>query len=128
MRPGRAPRGSAGESLRIERDARLGGGDRDKCVLAADFFLLIGLARVRLAYAFGPHFAVSLSAVELLPRQLEATHKRSLPQTRLCFLLVSDRAENTIMAGLLIKGFKMREAISVWNSPPIGNERGFSGY
>ena len=81
-------------------------------VPAEDFFLLIESARIRLAYAFDPHFAVSLSGIEPLPHQLEAVYQHLLPQVRLRFLLADDPgAGKTIMAGLLIKELKMRGAI-----------------
>src|SRR3990172_8484532 len=35
-------------------------------------FLLVESARIRLAYAYDPHFAVSLSGIEALPHQLSA--------------------------------------------------------
>lgn len=74
--------------------------------------LLIETERIRLAYAFDPHFAVSLSGVEPLPHQLEAVYERMLPQARLRFLLADDPgAGKTIMAGLLIKELKMRNVI-----------------
>jgi len=77
-----------------------------------DFFLLIESARIRLAYAFDPHFAVSLSGIEPLPHQLEAVYERMLPQVRLRYLLADDPgAGKTIMAGLLMKELKMRGAI-----------------
>ncbi|MFC1960620.1 SNF2-related protein, partial [Chloroflexota bacterium] len=79
---------------------------------ADDQFLLIEAERIRLAYAYDPHFAVSLSGIEPLPHQLEAVYEHLLPQTRLRFLLADDPgAGKTIMAGLLIKELKMRGAI-----------------
>ena len=76
------------------------------------FRLLIESARVRLAYAYDKHFAVSLSGIRTLPHQIEAVYLRMLPQPRLRFLLADDPgAGKTIMAGLLIKEMKLREAI-----------------
>jgi superfamily II DNA or RNA helicase len=76
---------------------------------AQDLFLLAEAARIRLAYAFDPYFAVSLSGIDALPHQLEAVYERMLPQTRLRFLLAHDPgAGKTIMAGLLIKELKLR--------------------
>src|SRR5262245_53117171 len=43
--------------------------------------------RIRLAYAFAPYFAVSLSGIRALPHQLEAVYERLLPQPRLRFVL-----------------------------------------
>ena len=74
-----------------------------------DLFLLVESARIRLAYAFDPYFAVSLSGIEALPHQLEAVYERMLPQSRLRFLLAHDPgAGKTIMAGLLLKELKLR--------------------
>ena len=76
-----------------------------------DLFLLIESARIRLSYAYDPHFAVSLSGVDALPHQLEAVYQRMLPQVNLRFLLADDPgAGKTIMAGLLIKELKLRGA------------------
>jgi len=74
--------------------------------------LLIESARIRLAYAHDHQFAVSLSGIRTLPHQIEAVYRRMLPQPRLRFLLADDPgAGKTIMAGLLIKEMKLREAI-----------------
>lgn len=74
--------------------------------------LLIESARIRLAYAHDHQFAVSLSGIRTLPHQIEAVYRRMLPQPRLRFLLAHDPgAGKTIMAGLLIKELKLREAI-----------------
>jgi len=74
--------------------------------------LIVETERIRLAYAHDPHFAVSLSSVEPLPHQLEAVYERMLPQARLRFLLADDPgAGKTIMARLLIKELKMRNAV-----------------
>ena len=68
--------------------------------------------RIRLAYAFDPYFAVSLSGVRALPHQLEAVYERLLPQPRLRYVLAHDPGSGkTIMAGLLIKELKLRGAI-----------------
>ncbi len=81
-------------------------------VSAASQFLLVEAERIRLAYTYDPYFAVSLSGVEPLPHQLEAVYERMLPQARLRFLLADDPgAGKTIMAGLLIKELKMRDAV-----------------
>ena len=74
--------------------------------------LLVESARIRLAYAHDRQFAVSLSGIRTLPHQIEAVYMRMLPQPRLRFLLADDPgAGKTIMAGLLIKEMKLREAI-----------------
>ncbi|MBI4234325.1 MAG: helicase, partial [Chloroflexi bacterium] len=74
--------------------------------------LLVESARIRLAYAYDRHFAVSLSGIRTLPHQIEAVYQRMLPQPRLRFLLADDPgAGKTIMAGLLNKEMRLREAI-----------------
>ena len=79
---------------------------------ASQFFLLIESARIKTAYDYDPHFAVSLSGVRPLPHQLEAVYERILPQVRLRFLLADDPgAGKTIMAGLLLKELKLRNAV-----------------
>lgn len=74
--------------------------------------LLVESARIRLAYAHDPQFAVSLSGIRTLPHQIEAVYDKMLPQPRLRFLLADDPgAGKTIMAGLYIKEMKLRQAI-----------------
>jgi superfamily II DNA or RNA helicase len=74
--------------------------------------LLVESARIRLAYAHDRQFAVSLSGIRTLPHQIEAVYQKMLPQPRLRFLLADDPgAGKTIMAGLLVKELKLREAI-----------------
>jgi superfamily II DNA or RNA helicase len=74
--------------------------------------LLVESARIRLAYAYDRQFAVSLSGIRTLPHQVEAVYLKMLPQPRLRFLLADDPgAGKTIMAGLLLKEMKLREAI-----------------
>ena len=74
--------------------------------------LLIESTRIRLAYAHDKQFAVSLSGIRTLPHQIEAVYQTMLPQPRLRFLLADDPgAGKTIMAGLLVKELKLREAI-----------------
>lgn len=91
------------EGLRSSREATTELVDSD------DLFLLTESTRIRLAYAFDPFFAVSMSGVDALPHQLEAVYERMLPQARLRFLLAHDPgAGKTIMAGLLIKELKLR--------------------
>jgi type I site-specific restriction endonuclease len=81
-------------------------------VAAERLRLLIESARIRLAYMHDRQFAVSLSGIRTLPHQIEAVYQRMLPQPRLRFLLADDPgAGKTIMAGLLIKEMKLREAI-----------------
>ena len=74
--------------------------------------LLVESTRIRLACAYDRQFAVSLSGIRTLPHQIEAVYRRMLPQPRLRFLLADDPgAGKTIMAGLLVKELKLREAI-----------------
>lgn len=77
-----------------------------------DLRLLVESARIRLAYAHDRQFAVSLSGIRTLPHQIEAVYQKMLPQPALRFLLADDPgAGKTIMAGLLIKELKLREAV-----------------
>ena len=77
-----------------------------------DFFLLVESARIRLAFAHDPHFAVALTGIDVLPHQLEAVYERMLPQVMLRFLLADDPgAGKTIMAGLLMKELRLRNIV-----------------
>jgi superfamily II DNA or RNA helicase len=68
------------------------------------FRLASEATRMRLAHAFDPQFAVSVSQVDPLPHQLDAVYRHMLPQTRIRFLLADDPgAGKTIMAGLLAR-------------------------
>ena len=79
---------------------------------AGQLRLLVESIRIRLAYAYDRQFAVSLSGIRTLPHQVEAVYLKMLPQPRLRFLLADDPgAGKTIMAGLLIKELKLRDAI-----------------
>ena len=74
--------------------------------------LLVESIRIRLAWAWDRQFAVSLSGIRTLPHQIEAVYRKMLPQPRLRFLLADDPgAGKTIMAGLLVKELKLRQAI-----------------
>ncbi|RUL81408.1 SNF2-related protein [Tautonia sociabilis] len=74
--------------------------------------LLVESSRIRLAYTHDRHFAVNFSGIRTLPHHIEAVYLRMLPQPRLRFLLADDPgAGKTIMAVLLIKEMKLREAI-----------------
>lgn len=87
-------------------------GDKIRLANAEQLRLLVESARIRLAYAHDPHFAVSLSGIRTLPHQIEAVYLKMLPQPRLRFLLADDPgAGKTIMAGLLIKEMKLRQAV-----------------
>ena len=68
--------------------------------------------RIRLAYQYDPHFAVSVSQVDPLPHQLDAVYGRLLTQPRIRLLIADDPgAGKTIMGGLLIKELKLRGLI-----------------
>jgi SNF2 family DNA or RNA helicase len=74
--------------------------------------LIVESNRIRLAYFYDPYFAVILSGIQSLPHQIEAVYGKMLPQARLRFLLADDPgAGKTIMAGLLIKELKLRNAL-----------------
>src|SRR3990172_5342914 len=114
----RLPDGTLDEAvLSAEEAAALAGAlpDADAKVPLANadqLRLLVESARIRLAYTHDRHFAVSMSGIRTLPHQIEAVYLKMLPQPRLRFLLADDPgAGKTIMAGLLIKELKLREAI-----------------
>jgi superfamily II DNA or RNA helicase len=68
--------------------------------------------RIRLAFQYDPHFAVSVSQVDPLPHQLDAVYTHLLTQPRIRFLIADDPgAGKTIMAGLAIKELKFRGLI-----------------
>jgi hypothetical protein len=109
--------GSLEEVVLSPEETRIIGGHDDtpeKCRLvdATDLQLLVESARIRLAYTHDRQFAVSLSGIRTLPHQIEAVYQRMLPQPCLRFLLADDPgAGKTIMAGLLIKELRLREAV-----------------
>ena len=114
----RLPDGSPDETILSPEEANTLLGHRVEAALtivpvgAEQIRLLVESARIRLAYAHDRHFAVSLSGIRTLPHQIEAVYLRMLPQPRLRFLLADDPgAGKTIMAGLLLKEMKLREAI-----------------
>jgi superfamily II DNA or RNA helicase len=81
--------------------------------LHRDPFLLFAEAlRMRLAHAFDPHYAVSVSQVDLLPHQVDAVYRHILPLPRIRFLLADDPGlGKTIMAGLVLKELKARGVV-----------------
>jgi SNF2 family DNA or RNA helicase len=115
----RLANGSLDETVISEEEAKILFGDSGGTEMAAitpadadQVRLLIESTRIRLAYTHDPHFAVSLSGIRTLPHQIEAVYEKMLPQPRLRFLLADDPgAGKTIMAGLLIKELRLREAI-----------------
>jgi superfamily II DNA or RNA helicase len=65
--------------------------------------------RIRLAYQYDPHFAVSVSQVHPLPHQMDAVYSHLLTQPQIRLLLADDPgAGKTIMAGLTHKELKFR--------------------
>ncbi len=114
----RLPDGSLEEAvISAAEAASILGADQEvsesaKPVDADKLRLLVESSRIRLAYAHDRQFAVSLSGIRTLPHQIEAVYQAMLPQPRLRFLLADDPgAGKTIMAGLLVKELKLREAI-----------------
>jgi hypothetical protein len=64
--------------------------------------ILIEAHRIRLAYQFAPHLAVSVSQVDPLPHQIEAVYRYVLESPCIRFLIADDPgAGKTIMAGLI---------------------------
>ncbi|MDE0331738.1 MAG: helicase-related protein [Nitrospinae bacterium] len=112
----RLPDGTLEEAVISSEEAAIISGVEEKVAAqpadAERLRLLVESARIRLAYAYDRQFAVSLSGIRTLPHQIEAVYLKMLPQPRLRFLLADDPgAGKTIMAGLLIKELKLREAI-----------------
>jgi superfamily II DNA or RNA helicase len=65
--------------------------------------------RIRLAFQYDPHFAVSVSQVDPLPHQMDAVYSHLLTQPQIRFLIADDPgAGKTIMAGLALKELKFR--------------------
>lgn len=76
------------------------------------FRLATEALRTRLAHAFDPQFAVSVSQVDPLPHQLDAVYKHILPLPQIRFLLADDPgAGKTIMAGLLMRELMQRQDV-----------------
>jgi len=85
------------------------------CELAAltgnptHFRLAAEAHRIRLAFQYDPHFAVSVSQVDPLPHQMDAVYSHLLTQPQIRFLIADDPgAGKTIMAGLALKELKFR--------------------
>lgn len=76
------------------------------------FLLFVEALRMRLAYTFDPHYAVSVTQVDLLPHQVDAVYGHILRQPRVRFLLADDPGlGKTIMAGLTLKELKARALV-----------------
>lgn len=114
----RLPDGSLDEAvITAEEAAALAGASepvesKTTTVNAEQLRLLVESARIRFAYAHDKHFAVSLSGIRTLPHQIEAVYIKMLrqPGCDFCSRMILALAK-TIMAGLLIKEMKLREAI-----------------
>ena len=87
-------------------------GRSTELVSGRDVFDALEAVRIRLAYAYDPYFAVSLSGVRALPTSSRPCTSACSPQPRLHFVLAHEPgAGKTIMAGLLIKELKLRGAL-----------------
>jgi superfamily II DNA or RNA helicase len=76
------------------------------------FVLFTEALRMRLAHTFDPHYAISVSQVDLLPHQVDAVYYHILPMPRIRFLLADDPGlGKTIMAGLVLKELKARRMV-----------------
>jgi superfamily II DNA or RNA helicase len=76
------------------------------------FLLFVDALRMRLAHAFDPHYAVSVTQVDLLPHQVDAVYRHILSMSRIRFLLADDPGlGKTIMAGLVLKELKARGVV-----------------
>jgi SNF2 family DNA or RNA helicase len=76
------------------------------------FRLALEAQRIRLAYEYDSHFAISVSQIEPLPHQLAAVYDYILPRPRIRFMLADDPgAGKTIMAGLALKELKYRGVV-----------------
>ena len=114
----RLPDGSLEETILSPAEAAaLAGAEPEEATTVrtvdpAKLHLLVESTRIRLAFSHDRQFAVSLSGIRTLPHQIEAVYQKMLPQPRLRFLLADDPgAGKTIMAGLLIKELRLREAV-----------------
>ena len=97
-----------GSSIKITQAAELAALDGDP----THFRLAAEAHRIRLAFQYDPHFAVSVSQVDPLPHQMDAVYTHLLTQPRIRFLIADDPgAGKTIMAGLAIKELKFRGLI-----------------
>ncbi|MBC7217152.1 MAG: DEAD/DEAH box helicase family protein, partial [Candidatus Caldatribacterium sp.] len=84
-------------------------GFQENALIRDIFLLFLEAFRMRLAYAFDPHYAISVTQVDLLPHQVDAVYQHILPMPRIRFLLADDPGlGKTIMAGLVMKELKAR--------------------
>jgi len=76
------------------------------------FLLFVEALRMRLAHTFDPHYALSVTQVDLLPHQVDAVYRHILVRPRIRFMLADDPGlGKTIMAGLVLKELKARQGI-----------------
>ena len=93
------------DSIKITQAGQLAALDGDP----THFRLAAEAHRIRLAFQYDPHFAVSVSQVDPLPHQMDAVYNHLLTHPRIRFLIADDPgAGKTIMAGLAIKELKFR--------------------
>ena len=84
-----------GESVKITQAGQLAALDGNP----THFRLAAEAHRIRLAFQYDPHFAVSVSQVDPLPHQMDAVYTHLLTQPRIRFLIADDPgAGKTIMA------------------------------
>jgi hypothetical protein len=113
----RRPDSSIGEQVLYRDDeARLAiaaTSQRPFDAAGAEFRLAAEAQRITLAGLFDPMLAITTSAVDPLPHQLQAVYGELLPRTPLRFLLADDPgAGKTIMAGLYIKELNLRRDVT----------------
>jgi SNF2 family DNA or RNA helicase len=92
-------------SIKITQASEVAGltGNRTHFRLAAEAH------RIRLAFQYDPHFAVSVPQVDPLPHQMDAVYSHLLTRLQIRFLIADDPgAGKTIMAGLALKELKFR--------------------
>ena len=97
---------------RVQRIPTLWEGFASRAIPRDVFLLFAEALRMRLAHAFDPHYAVSVTQVDLLPHQVDAVYRHILPMSRIRFLLADDPGlGKTIMAGLVLKELKARGVV-----------------
>ncbi|GAB4423905.1 MAG: helicase-related protein [Anaerolineae bacterium] len=103
---------TAAEWAQVERITQA---DRRPTTFTGDperFTLGIQAYRLRLAHSIDPYAALNASRIDPLPHQYEAVYEHLLARPEVRALLAHDAgAGKTIMAGLLIKELKRRQAV-----------------
>jgi len=96
------------EAIKVTQAGTLAALDGDP----THFRLAAEAHRIRPAFQYDPHFAISVSQVDPLPHQMDAVYTHLLTQPRIRFPIADDPgAGKTIMAGLAIKELKLRGLI-----------------